>query len=169
VGADLTGNCRQSPPRQEFPVHASSDPEFALFNWKVSTSAVATMLLAGVAAVFRRPAPSGISYALWMMVALATASAIMMFPVSLWFWRHLPKLQFLQFPWRWLVPLGIPYAFFLASLITQARWRWIWYSALALIIAATATAIVSRRLVVQRRHPIPRSGNSHWPRLLRDR
>ena len=127
---------------QNFLFTHSSDPEFALFNWKVSTTAVATMLLAGVAAVFgarrRREYPT----LWWMMVALATASASMMFPVSLWFWRHLPKLQFLQFPWRWLVPLGIPYAFFLASLVTQARWRWIWYSALALIIAATATAIV---------------------------
>jgi hypothetical protein len=127
---------------QNFLFTHSSDPEFALFNWKVSTTAVATMLLASVAAVFgvrrRREYPT----LWWMMVALATASAIMMFPVSLWFWRHLPKLQFLQFPWRWLVPLGIPYAFFLASLINQARWRWIWFSALALIIAVTATAIV---------------------------
>jgi hypothetical protein len=127
---------------QNFLFTHSSDPEFALFNWKVSTVAVGTMLLAGVAAAFgarrRREYPA----LWWMMVALATASAIMMFPVSLWFWRHLPKLQFLQFPWRWLVPLGIPYAFFLASLITQARWRWLWYSAVALIIVATATAIV---------------------------
>jgi len=127
---------------QNFLFTHSSDPEFALFNWKVSTIAVATMLLAGVAAVFgarrRREYPA----LWWMMVALAAASATMMFPVSLWFWHHLPKLQFLQFPWRWLVPLGIPYAFFLASAITRARWRWIWYSAVALIIAATATAIV---------------------------
>ena len=127
---------------QNFLFTHSSDPEFALFNWKVSTIAVATMLLAGVAAVFgarrRREYPA----LWWMMVALAAASASMMFPVSLWFWRHLPKLQFLQFPWRWLVPLGIPYAFFLASAIAQSRWRWIWYSAVALIIAVTATAIV---------------------------
>jgi hypothetical protein len=127
---------------QNFLFTHSSDPEFALFNWKVSTIAVGTMLLAGVSAVFgarrRREYPT----LWWMMVALAVASAILMFPVSLWFWRHLPKLQFLQFPWRWLVPLGIPYAFFLASLITQARWRWIWYSAFTLVIAATATAII---------------------------
>jgi len=127
---------------QNFLFTHSSDPEFALFNWKVSTIAVGTMLLAGVAAVFgarrRREYPA----LWWTMVALAAASATMMFPVSLWFWHHLPKLQFLQFPWRWLVPLGIPYAFFLASAITQARWRWIRYSAVALIIAVTATAIV---------------------------
>jgi hypothetical protein len=127
---------------QNFLFTHSSDPEFALFNWKVSTVAVGTMLLAGVAAVLgarrRREYPT----LWWMMVALAGASAFMMFPVSLWFWHHLPKLQFLQFPWRWLVPLGIPYAFFLTSIVTRARWRLIWYAVLALVIAATATAIV---------------------------
>jgi len=127
---------------QNFLFTHSSNPEFVLFNWKVSAVAVGTMLLAGLEAVFgarrRREYPES----WWTKVALAAASAILMFPVSLWFWQYLPKLQFLQFPWRWLVPLGIPYAFFLASLVTQVRWRLIWYSALALIIAVTATAIV---------------------------
>jgi hypothetical protein len=127
---------------QNFLYTRSFDPEFALFNWKVSTIALGTMLLAGIAGVFsarrRREYPT----LWWMLVALAAASVFMMFPASLWFWRHLPKLQFLQFPWRWLVPLGVPYAFFLASVIARSRWRWIWYSALGLVIAATATAIV---------------------------
>jgi hypothetical protein len=30
-------------------------------------------------------------------------------------WKILPKLEFLQFPWRWLVVLGTPYAIFLAA------------------------------------------------------
>ena len=65
-----------------------------------------------------------------------------MFPASIWLWRYLPKLQFLQFPWRWLAPLGIPYAFFLASAISQWRWRWVGYCGLAIAIAGAATAIV---------------------------
>jgi hypothetical protein len=127
---------------QNFLYTHSFDPEFALFNWKVSTIALGTMLLAGIAGVFSSRRSREYPTLWWMMVALAVASVFMMFPVSLWFWRHLPKLQFLQFPWRWLVPLGIPYAFFLASAIGQARSRWIWYVALALVIVATATAIV---------------------------
>src|SRR6202030_3482258 len=127
---------------QNFLYTRSFDPEFALFNWKVSSIALGTILLTGIAAVFsarrRREYPT----LWWMMVTLAAASALMMFPASLWLWRHLPKLQFLQFPWRWLVPLGIPYAFFLVSAIAQSRWRWIWHTALALGIAAAATAIV---------------------------
>ncbi len=118
------------------------DPDFVLFNWKVSTVALGAMLLTGVAAVFSARKRREHQAQWWMLVMLAAASIFMMFPVSLWFWHHLPKLQFLQFPWRWLVPLGIPYAFFLASAIGQSRWRWIWYAALALVIAATATTIV---------------------------
>jgi hypothetical protein len=127
---------------QNFLYTRSFDPEFALFNWKVSSIALGTILLTGIAAVFSARRRREYSTLWWMMVTLAAASALMMFPASLWLWRHLPKLQFLQFPWRWLVPLGIPYAFFLASAIAQSRWRWIWYTVLALVIAATATAIV---------------------------
>ena len=127
---------------QNFLYTRSFDPEFALFNWKVSSIALGTILLTGIAAVFSARRRREYSTSWWMMVTLAAASALMMFPASLWLWRHLPKLQFLQFPWRWLAPLGIPYAFFLASAIAQSRWRWIWCTALALGIAATATAIV---------------------------
>jgi hypothetical protein len=120
----------------------SMDPDFVLFNWKVSTVALGAMLLTGVAAVFSARKRREHQAQCWMLVMLAAASIFMMFPASLWFWHHLPKLQFLQFPWRWLVPLGIPYAFFLASAIGQSRWRWIWYASLALVIAVTAVVIV---------------------------
>jgi hypothetical protein len=120
----------------------SMNPEFVLFNWKVSTVALGVMLLTGLAAVFSARKRREYQAQWWMLVVLAAASTFMMFPASLWFWHHLPKVQFLQFPWRWLVPLAIPYAFFLASAIGQSRWRWIWYAAVALVIAATATVIV---------------------------
>jgi len=127
---------------QNFLYTRSFDPEFALFNWKVSSIALGAMLLAGIAGVFAARRRRDYPTLWWMLMVLAAASVFMMFPVSIWFWRHLPELKFLQFPWRWLVPLEIPYAFFLASAIAQARWRWVWYTALAFVIAATATAMI---------------------------
>ena len=127
---------------QNFLYSHAIDPDFVLFNWKVSSVALGTMLLAGIAGVFsarRRheyPLPFG------MMVSLAVAACFMMFPLSLWFWLHLPKLVYLQFPWRWLVPLGVPYALFLATAIDSARWRWAGYAALALVIGGITTAII---------------------------
>jgi hypothetical protein len=48
------------------------------------------------------------------------------FPISLPVWNLLPKLRFLQFPWRWLVTLEAPMAIFFAlavSCVWPAR-RW---------------------------------------------
>ena len=36
----------------------------------------------------------------------------MMFPVTAVLWRFLPKLQFMQFPWRWLLCLSMVFAIF---------------------------------------------------------
>jgi hypothetical protein len=127
---------------QNFLYTRSRDPQFALFNWKVSTVAVGVILLTGVAGTFSARKRRAYRTLWWMLAMLAVASTFMMFPASLWFWPHLPQLKFLQFPWRWLIPLGIPYAFFLASAIGQSRWRWIWSAALALVIAVAATAII---------------------------
>ena len=128
--------------RQNFLFTHSSDPEFALFNWKVSCVALGIMLLASIAGVFsarrRREYP-----ALWgMIVPLALASVFLMLPISLLLWRYLPELRFLQFPWRWLVALDVPYAFFLASAIAPSRRRWVWYGALVVILACAATVMI---------------------------
>jgi 6-pyruvoyl-tetrahydropterin synthase related domain len=128
-------------PAQNFLFTHSNNPEFALFNWKVSSVALATILLASVAAVFSARYRREYSTLWSMMLALAGASIFLMFPVSVWLWRYLPKLQFVQFPWRWLVPLGVPYSIFLASAIGRSRRRWLLYGALAVVIAAGATAI----------------------------
>jgi hypothetical protein len=49
-----------------------------------------------------------------------------MFPITGLIWRWLPQLRFLQFPWRWLGPLGVPFAYFLAAAIARARRRRWW-------------------------------------------
>ncbi len=128
-------------PAQNFIFTHSTNPEFALFNWKVSCVALATILLASIAAVISARHRRDNPMLWWLMFALAAASIFLMFPPSALLWRYLPKLQFVQFPWRWLVPLGVPYSLFLATAIGRSRRRWIWYAALAAVISAGATAI----------------------------
>lgn len=127
---------------QNFLYSHAIDPDFVLFNWKVSSVALGTMLLAGIAGVFSARQRHEYPLTFKIMVSLAVAACFMIFPLSLWFWLHLPKLIYLQFPWRWLVPLGVPYAFFLATAIGSARWRWAGYAALALVIGGITTAII---------------------------
>ncbi len=43
------------------------------------------------------------------------------FPISLPLWNLLPKLRYLQFPWRWLVVLEAPMAIFFASAVWPAK------------------------------------------------
>jgi hypothetical protein len=139
IGQAVGENLR---PAQNFLFTGSSDPEFVLFNWKVSSVALGTILLTAIAAVFSARYRREHRTLWWMMLALAAASVLLMFPVSIWLWRYLPKLRFVQFPWRWLIPLDIPYALFLATAIGRSQKRWIWYGALAVIVLTTATAIV---------------------------
>jgi hypothetical protein len=60
----------------------------------------------------------------WIPLALIPGTVLLLqFPFSLPLWNILPKLRFLQFPWRWLVvveaPLGI---FFAAAIWNVQRW-----------------------------------------------
>jgi len=60
--------------------------------------------------------------ALWIPLALIpVATLFLQFPISLPIWNALPKLRFLQFPWRWLVALEAPMAIFFAAAIWSAR------------------------------------------------
>jgi hypothetical protein len=52
---------------------------------------------------------------------ISTAVLFLLFPVSLPVWEHLPKLRFLQFPWRWLVVVEAPMACLFAGAVWPAR------------------------------------------------
>ena len=58
----------------------------------------------------------------WIPLALmAPAVVFLQLPLSLPVWNLLPKLRFLQFPWRWLVALEAPMAIFFALAVWPAR------------------------------------------------
>jgi hypothetical protein len=60
----------------------------------------------------------------WSLTALAAVSSFMMLPVSRVFWRHLPALRFVQFPWRWLFPLALSVSLLTAAVFTSLHRKW---------------------------------------------
>jgi hypothetical protein len=102
-----------------FAHHASADMEFHdavlrhasnVFVFTVSLAAIAFLV-----AWLRGKLPeTGRRY--WMPLAILIPALLMLqFSFSQPLWHLLPKLPFLQFPWRWLMVLGLPYSIFLAA------------------------------------------------------
>ena len=129
-------------PERNFIFTHGSDPEFVLFNWKVSGVALGMMTIAGIAAVFAARRRREFPELWWMLLALGATSVLLMFPPTYLLWADLPELRYVQFPWRWLIPLGVVYAFFAAAAIGRARRPWVWCAVLGMVTVATATAII---------------------------
>lgn len=63
----------------------------------------------------------------WILLALIPLAILFLqLSISLPVWNLLPKLRFLQFPWRWLVALGAPMGIFLAAAVwpSESAKRW---------------------------------------------
>jgi hypothetical protein len=54
------------------------------------------------------------------LVLWAAACGVLLFPISAVFWNILPKMRFMQFPWRWLLCLSLIFALF----VTVGLRRW---------------------------------------------
>jgi hypothetical protein len=80
---------------------------------------------------------------LWRVMLLLSATAtILMIRPSAIFWEHLPKLRFVQFPWRWLAILALPYAYFLAAAVARRRMWWSCIMLALVVTCGTATFLV---------------------------
>jgi hypothetical protein len=129
-------------PASNFIFTHEPDPEFLLFNWKVSSAAMLMILVAAIGAVFlaRRRRELGLIW--WAVIAIGVAATGLMFSPSAIFWRLLPKLAFVQFPWRWLGPMGFVFAFFLAAAPSTKRTQFAVWILAGVSIAGIGTAIV---------------------------
>lgn len=129
-------------PARNFLFARANDPEFVLFNWKVSAVALGVMLVAGIAAVFVARRRRDFPELWWMLLLLGVFAVFLMTPASLPLWTLFPKLRFVQFPWRWLGPLGLVFAIFVATAAPGGvRRQWAWWLGIFLFIAAIGTAI----------------------------
>jgi hypothetical protein len=82
----------------------------------------------------------------WIPLALIPMAVLFLqLPLSLPVWNLLPRLRYLQFPWRWLVVLEAPMAIFFAAAVWPAR-RWLRVAVVALCAAffMAATAFVAK-------------------------
>ena len=100
----------------------SSDPAMKAHNLELRfvsvlvTVMVAVALLSAVAVWVRRVEP--VARNSWIILSCIPVVALLLqLPISLPLWDVLPKLRFLQFPWRWLVVVEAPMAILLAAAV----------------------------------------------------
>ena len=142
VGEVLSPGVR---PQDNFLFTTIADPDHNRFNLLVSTIALAEIGVLALAIWFSRRGRAerartriGATEALgtpvacsatkiaadqrpWMLLsAWGAVSTVLLLSVSNLLWRHLPKLRFMQFPFRWLLCMNAA----LAILLTIAANRW---------------------------------------------
>jgi hypothetical protein len=110
-----------SRPQDNFLFIHTTDPDHDAFNRIITWVALFEICLVSVAAFAARGWRAKDS--LWSaLLAWAAAASVLMFSVSLVFWKILPKLQFMQFPWRWLLCLSLIFTVFVT--VGLRRWWW---------------------------------------------
>ena len=109
-----------SRPQDSFLFIHTSDAEHDAFNRVVSWVAVAEILLTFVAAWAARSWGSRNRGLWYSLVAWAAGCAVLTLAITNPLWNILPKLRFMQFPWRWLLCLGIPFT--LLIVLGVRRW-----------------------------------------------
>lgn len=118
-------------PSENFLFTVINDPEHTLFNWIVSGAAIFLMVVAGLAAIsahrLGKDQELPLEDRVWqVLLLLAAVASVLMLRFTTVLWNILPKLKFVQFPWRWLAILAVPFAVFLGNAIARKKWGWVW-------------------------------------------
>jgi hypothetical protein len=126
-------------PIQNFLFTWINDAEHTWFNWIASICALLLIVILALAALasrslvqFSRNRP--IAIALLLLGAMAT---LLTLRFTLPLWVHVPKLRFVQFPWRWMSIIALVASCFLAFAMERRR-AWLWFAAILLLSAPLA-------------------------------
>jgi hypothetical protein len=121
-------------PQDNFLFTVLKDVEHNRFNWLVSmVGAAEIVVVAGcllLTKALRRAQPA----LWWMLAAWAAMATFLMLPFTLLFWEHLPKLRFVQLPWRWLLCLNVSVAVLLTGAFRRRWQRGVIYFAVLLML-----------------------------------
>jgi hypothetical protein len=138
-------------PSQNFLYAVIADADHNTFNRMASNAAVLLIVLTGVFAALSFPSRTSktgsFTKGFWSaLVAVSVMAAFLMTWVSNILWIVLPKLRFVQFPWRWMSILAIPFACFISEAIVHKRMRGyrapLTIAAVLAVLACTATYMV---------------------------
>jgi len=121
-------------PQESFLFTTTTDPDHNRFNLLVSVVAVWQIaILAAALFISRRRKQT-----LWLLIfAWSWLCILLMLRFALPLWMHLPELRFVQFPWRWLLCLNVPFA--LAIVLSLRRW---WLRGLVYCVAIGGVLLV---------------------------
>ena len=111
------------------------DADHDAFNRVISWIAVAEIMLTFAAAWAARSWANRNRLLWYLLVAWAAVCTVLMLSVSSPLWNTLPELRFIQFPWRFLLCLGVPFS--LLTVLGGRRWavRVAMYLAMLCVIA----------------------------------
>jgi hypothetical protein len=109
-------------PQDNFLFTILNDADHNRFNILLSTVALAEIIILVFGIWFSRRSPAKAdNLSIWPLLSFwGAASVVFMLPVSNVFWHHLPKFQFVQLPFRWLLCMNAA----LAMLLALATKRW---------------------------------------------
>jgi hypothetical protein len=132
--------------RHAGPLSGFHDEVLRQVSW-ISVVMIAVALGGLVVSFRRRGLPGRIRW--WLPLALIPMVVLFLqLPASEPVWNALPKLRFLQFPWRWLVVLEAPMAIFFATAVwplpTHRRGRRVAVAGVCAAIFLAATAVAGR-------------------------
>ena len=122
-------------PQDNFLFTILEDIDHNRFNFLVSLVAAAQIVMLAGAALLSRLRRRESPQLGWTIAAWSLLSVLLMFSFTFSLWQHLPKLRFVQLPWRWLLCLNVPFA-----LLTTMAWRR--WAARAVVCAAMLFVLV---------------------------
>lgn len=125
-------------PWHNFLFTQADDPEFVLFNLKISAVALLVIAVFAISAVLAARRRESAPEVFWPLATLGIAAILLMFRESVWLWRFVPELRFVQFPWRWLLPLDVAAVFFFCAAAARLPHRWPAWIAATVVLASVA-------------------------------
>lgn len=135
-------------PAENFLYARTTDAEHDAFNRVASNVAALLLAWAAGAAISlwterrrtKTQAPDRTIFS--SLTVLVTTAAVLMLPVTLPLWKHLPELRFVQFPWRWMSVLALCAVTFMTAAARGTR-KWIWLAVVIIGSVGTGRYLVA--------------------------